>query len=49
MVMSQRCIASEEDLVPFRAKSVADEAEMKNIKRVVVELTRDRKEGLIEL
>ena len=49
MVMSQSCIAGEEDLVAFRAKSVADEAEMKNVKRVVVELTRDRKEGLIEL
>jgi hypothetical protein len=26
-----------------------DEAEMKNIKRVVVELTQDRKDGLVEL
>jgi hypothetical protein len=49
MVMSQRCIAGEEDLTALRAKSAADEAEMKNTKRAVAELTKDRKEGLIEL
>jgi ABC-type uncharacterized transport system auxiliary subunit len=49
MVMSQRCIAGEEDLTALRAKSATDEAEMKNTKRAVAKLTRDRKEGLIEL
>uniref|UniRef100_A0A2N9FSN6 Uncharacterized protein n=1 Tax=Fagus sylvatica TaxID=28930 RepID=A0A2N9FSN6_FAGSY len=49
MVMSQKCIAVEEDLATLRAKSITDETEMKNSKRAVVELTRDRKEALIEL
>jgi hypothetical protein len=49
MVMSQRCIAVEEDLATLRGKSIADEAEMKNCKQEVHELTRDRKEALIEL
>jgi ABC-type transporter Mla subunit MlaD len=49
MVMSQRYISVEEDLATLRAKSIADEAEMKNAKRAVLELTRDRKEALIEL
>ena len=49
MVMSQRCIAGEEDLMALQTKSAADEAEMKNTKRAVAKLTRDRKEGLIEL
>ena len=49
MVMSQRCITGEEDLAAFRAKSAADEAEMKNTKRAIAELTRDRKKGLIKL
>ena len=49
MVMSQRCISIEEDLATLRAKSIADEAEMKNAKRAVLELTRDKKEALIEL
>uniref|UniRef100_A0A2N9EXQ6 Uncharacterized protein n=1 Tax=Fagus sylvatica TaxID=28930 RepID=A0A2N9EXQ6_FAGSY len=35
MVMSQRCISVEEDLATLRAKSIADEAEMKNAKRAV--------------
>ena len=47
--MSQRCIAVEEDLATLRGKLMADEAEMKNCKRTVLELTRDRKEALIEL
>ena len=33
----------------LRAKSIADEAEMKNAKKAVLELTRDRKEALVEL
>jgi hypothetical protein len=49
MVMNQRCIVGEEDLAALRAKSVADEAEMKNTKRAVAKLTRDRNEVLIEL
>ena len=49
MVMSQRCISVEEDLAALRAKSIADEAEMKNAKRAVLELTRDRKDALAEL
>uniref|UniRef100_A0A2N9GNN4 Uncharacterized protein n=1 Tax=Fagus sylvatica TaxID=28930 RepID=A0A2N9GNN4_FAGSY len=49
MVMNQRCIVGEEDLAALRTKSVADEAEMKNMKRAVAKLTRDRKEVLIEL
>ena len=49
MVMSQRCIFVEEDLATLRAKSIADEAEMKNAKKAVLELTRDRKEALVEL
>ena len=47
--MSQKCIVVEEDLTTLRAKSITDETEMKNSKRVVAELTRDRKEALIEL
>ena len=47
--MSQKCIVVEEDLATLRAKSITDETEMKNSKRVVAELTRDRKEALIEL
>ena len=39
-MISQRCIAVEEDLAILRAKLIADEAEMKNSKRVVAELTR---------
>ena len=49
MVMSQRCISAEEDLAILRAKSIADEAEMKNSKKAIAELTRDRKEALLEL
>jgi hypothetical protein len=49
MVMSQSCIAVEEDLATLRPKSIADEVEMKNSKRAVAELTRDRKEAFIEL
>jgi D-aminopeptidase len=49
MVMSQRCISVEEDLATLRAKSIADEAEMRNSKRAVLELTRDRKEALVKL
>uniref|UniRef100_A0A2N9EGH9 Uncharacterized protein n=1 Tax=Fagus sylvatica TaxID=28930 RepID=A0A2N9EGH9_FAGSY len=37
------------DLAALRAKSIADEAEMKNIKRAVAKLTWDRKDGLVEL
>uniref|UniRef100_A0A2N9F5M2 Transposase (putative) gypsy type domain-containing protein n=1 Tax=Fagus sylvatica TaxID=28930 RepID=A0A2N9F5M2_FAGSY len=48
MVMARRCALVEEDLAMLRAKSIADEAEMKNAKRAVMELTRDRKEALAE-
>jgi chromosome segregation ATPase len=48
MVMSRRCASVEEDLAALRAKSMADEAEMKNAKRAIMELTRDRKEALAE-
>ena len=47
--MSQRCISVEEDLATLRAKSIADEAEMKNAKKAVLELTRDRKDALAEV
>jgi hypothetical protein len=46
--MARRCASVEEDLALLRAKSIADEAEMKNAKRAVMELTRERKEALIE-
>jgi hypothetical protein len=39
----------EEDLATLRAKSIADEVEMKNTKKAVLELTSDRKEALVEL
>uniref|UniRef100_A0A2N9ECL5 Transposase (putative) gypsy type domain-containing protein n=1 Tax=Fagus sylvatica TaxID=28930 RepID=A0A2N9ECL5_FAGSY len=48
VVMARRCASVEEDLALLRAKSIADEAEMKNAKRAVMELTRERKEALIE-
>jgi ABC-type transporter Mla subunit MlaD len=48
MVMGWRCASVEEDLATLRAKSMADEAEMKNAKRAVMELTRERKEALAE-
>uniref|UniRef100_A0A2N9IJQ9 Transposase (putative) gypsy type domain-containing protein n=1 Tax=Fagus sylvatica TaxID=28930 RepID=A0A2N9IJQ9_FAGSY len=48
MVMSRRCASVEEDLATLRAKSMADEAEMKNAKKAVMELTRERKEALAE-
>uniref|UniRef100_A0A2N9GTT6 Transposase (putative) gypsy type domain-containing protein n=1 Tax=Fagus sylvatica TaxID=28930 RepID=A0A2N9GTT6_FAGSY len=47
-VMARRCASVEEDLALLRAKSIADEAEMKNAKRAVMELTRERKEALVE-
>uniref|UniRef100_A0A2N9HMU9 Uncharacterized protein n=1 Tax=Fagus sylvatica TaxID=28930 RepID=A0A2N9HMU9_FAGSY len=49
MVMSQMCIAVEEDLATLRGKLIANEVEMKNCKRAVLELTKDRKEAVIEL
>uniref|UniRef100_A0A2N9GDS0 Uncharacterized protein n=1 Tax=Fagus sylvatica TaxID=28930 RepID=A0A2N9GDS0_FAGSY len=48
MVMSRRCASVEEDLAALRAKSMADEAKLKNVKRAVMELTRDRKEAMAE-
>uniref|UniRef100_A0A2N9GNP9 Transposase (putative) gypsy type domain-containing protein n=1 Tax=Fagus sylvatica TaxID=28930 RepID=A0A2N9GNP9_FAGSY len=48
MVMGRRCASVEEDLAVLRAKSMADEAEMKNAKKAVMELTRERKEVLAE-
>ncbi len=49
MVMSQRCISVEEDLAALQAKSMANEAEMRNAKRAVLELTRERKDALAEV
>jgi chromosome segregation ATPase len=49
MVMGRRCASVEEDLATLRAKFMANEAEMKNAKRAVMELTRERKEALIEV
>ncbi len=46
--MGRRCASVEEDLAALRAKSMADEAEMKNVKRAVMELTRERKDALAE-
>ena len=46
--MSQRCISIEEDLATLRAKSMADEAELKNARRAVLELTRERKDAMDE-
>ena len=46
--MARRCASVEEDLATLRAKSIADEAEMKSTKRAVMELTRERKEALAE-
>uniref|UniRef100_A0A2N9GTV2 Transposase (putative) gypsy type domain-containing protein n=1 Tax=Fagus sylvatica TaxID=28930 RepID=A0A2N9GTV2_FAGSY len=48
MVMARRCASVEEDLAMLRAKSIADEAEMKSTKRAVMELTKERKEALAE-
>jgi cell division protein FtsB len=48
VVMGRRCASVEEDLAALRAKSMADEAEMKNAKRAIMELTRDRNEALAE-
>ena len=48
-MISQRCIAAGEDLATLRGKLIADEAKMKNCKRAILELTRDRKEALVEL
>ena len=47
--MSERCIAAEEGLATLRAKYMADEAELKNAKRVVAELTRERRDALDEV
>ena len=47
--MSQRCIVVEEDLATLRAKCMADEAEMKNAKRAILELMRERKDALVEV
>ena len=46
--MSQRCIFAEEDLATLWAKSMANEAELKNARRAVLELTRERKDALDE-
>ena len=46
--MGRRCASVEEDLAALRAKSMADEAEMKNAKRAVMELTREKKKALAE-
>ena len=49
MVISERCIAAEERLATLRAKYMADEAEMRNAKRAVLELTRERRDALDEV
>ena len=46
--MSKRCLAAEEEIATLRAKYMADEAEMKNAKRAVLELTRERRDALDE-
>ena len=46
--MSERCIAAEEGLATLRAKYMADEAEMRNAKRAILELTRERRDTLDE-
>ena len=47
--MGRRCAAVEEDLASLRAKFMADEAEMKSAKRAIMELTRERKDALVEV
>jgi hypothetical protein len=49
MVMSERCVAAEEGLATLRAKYMADEAEMRNAKRAVLELTRERRDAFDEV
>jgi phenylalanyl-tRNA synthetase alpha subunit len=49
MVMGRRCASVEEDLATLQAKSMADEAEMKNTKRAVMELTRERNDALAKV
>ena len=49
MVMSQRCISVEEDLATLQAKSMADEVEMRNAKKAIMKLTRERKDALAEV
>ncbi len=49
MVMSQRCISVEEDLATLRAKSMADEVEMRNAKKAIMKLMRERKDTLAEV
>ena len=39
----------EEDLAALRAKSMANVAELKNVRRAVLELTRERKDALNEV
>ena len=46
--MSERCIAAEEGLATLRVKYMADEAEMRNVKRAVLELKRERRDALDE-
>ncbi len=46
--MGRRCASVEEDLSTLRAKSMSDEAELKNVRKAVFELTRERKDALDE-
>ena len=46
--MSKRCMAVEEEISTLRAKYMADEAEMRNAKRAVLELARERRDALDE-
>ena len=45
-MMGRRCASVEEDLAALQAKSMVDEAELKNVKKAVFELTRERKDTL---
>jgi ABC-type transporter Mla subunit MlaD len=49
MVVSKRCMAVEEEIATLRAKYMADEAEIRNAKRAVLELTKERRDALDEV
>ena len=46
--MSKRCMAVEEEISTLRAKYMADEAEIRNAKRAILELMRERRDALDE-
>ena len=47
-MMGRRCASVEEDLAALQAKSMVDEAELKNVRKAVFKLTRERKDVLDE-